>query len=342
MIIVITNRSLPVIPQEDNVNIKVSALGVDLGSVFDNGNRIHTAIFKPERQTKKPKTSMLTFCPHGKEDSLFKNIDEIELNKPWVFFVHGFHQDPGENINKAKAIQDNHNVNVITFSWPSRPLDKTISWSDVGSDALLKALKGKSWQRIAGEAFISKLAASLKDRWYNYQPAIINAEKSHVDLIAAINLVNEKLKTKEAPMLLVHSMGNYLLQNVINKSPALPMTFNHIMLHQADVTVPNHDWVLNLNENLVENKRLYITTNFDDNVLSSSQARRLVLKIKGKIPKKESTRRMGRYIQDRLPNIHYLDFTDGEEVNDEHEFFQRSENQTNPYIYNLLGRIFRS
>lgn len=343
MIIVITNRSLPTIPQSASVEVSVKKLGVELGARVDNKNRIYTGEFLPE-QDGDPQYKKLTFQPKGKEGVIFDKINDTELSKPWVFFVHGFHQDPTENLDKAIALQDNHNVNVVVFAWPSRPLDKTYSLEDAKQTIVQDAITGVLGKRtllMMGKDF---LLGAIKDTWYNYPPAIANAEKSHGDLFAAMNLINEKLKLTQAPVLLIHSMGNYLLENALKHLAALPVKFSNIVLHQADATVPGMQWITQLNASLATDRsRLYLTSNIDDYVLLSSKARRVALKLMGELPSNASTERMGRYIENHVQgNIHYIDFSEGVDIEEEHEFFKLAKSKTNPYVHGLLGRIFRA
>ena len=344
MIIVITNRNLPVIPNNQSVDINVSSLGVGLGAKIDNQNRIFTGEFLPDANDN-PQYRKLTFQPRGSESVVFEKITPEEREKPWVFFVHGFHQDPAENIDKAIALQDNHDVNVIAFAWPSRPLDETIAWGDALKAGAKDALNGMTWGGMLSGVLLNKVKGQIKDTWSNYPPAIANAEKSNVDLIAALDLVNHQLKLKQPPVLLIHSMGNYLLENTMKYISELPMKFNNIVLHEADATVPGFEWVKKLNTNLADkNKsRLYITTNEEDYVLLGSKGRRAILKKLGTLRGNGSTERLGRYIENHvLGDIHYLDFSFGEFINDEHEFFKLSSIATNPHVHACLGRIFRA
>ena len=344
MIIVMTNRNLTSVPQLESIDISVKNLGVNLGAKVDGKDRVYTGAFFPDEQGKE-QYKKITIQPKGEEAAIFENISAENLAKPWVFFVHGFHQDPIENIDKAIALQENHQVNVVVFAWPSRPLDKTIGWSDVGKSAALDLLKGTPIARVVTKHALNLAKAELADRWENYSPAQENARKSDIDLMAALTLVNKQLKSVQPPVLLIHSMGNYLLENGLKKLSKLPMNFNNIILHQADVTVPGYEWVYKLSANLINenNARLYVTSNLDDYILLASKGRRAILKKQGELPENASTERLGRYIENHIEgDIHYLDFTCGPDVDDKHEFFKFSNNTVNDHIHACLGRIFRA
>lgn len=48
-------------------------------------------------------------------DKLIKN------KRNCVFFVHGFNQSFENNLAKSLALEKEHNVEVVAFSWPSNP-----------------------------------------------------------------------------------------------------------------------------------------------------------------------------------------------------------------------------
>jgi len=328
MLIVMTNRKLSEIPSDVSKLIDVEDMGVELAERHSNENVLFSGILSADLKR-------IRFYPKQSTKDLFSKISPADKAKPWVFFVHGFHQDPEENIKKANQLSRRHNVNVVAFAWPSRPLDEDMNMDDVKSivknDVISNVLGGATLAKIG----VHWLYKSLRDTWMNYEPALKNAENSKIDLLAAISLVNDYLPSENPPVLLVHSMGNYLLENIMKSVDALPMQFGNIILHQADVNSNDHSWVKKLKSNLADKAKLYITTNAYDTTLAGSQ-------IHKKINREENTERLG---QTRnhfvLGDINYLDFTDGVYVSDDHEFFKRGKEDTNLDIYQCLGRIFR-
>jgi len=328
VIIVITNRKLPVIPTNQAESIAVPSLGEDLAQRTAAEDIIYSGLLNDADNT-------ILFQPKGSESALFDNISEAELAKPWVFFVHGFNQDPQSNIDKARALSNNHHVNVIAFAWPSHPLDFAMDWDDARQVVIKGLLNGLSGSAIIGKLLMQKAKSYLKDKWKNYPPAIKNAENSNVDILAALTLIDTHLNCINPPVLLIHSMGNYLLQNTMKSTRSLPMSFSNIILHQADATSPGYDWVQQLNANLTVTAKLYITINAADFVLGASTMRRTILR-------KEHVERIGQVRMNHLPgDIHYLDFTDGEWVDNEHEFFQLSKYDTNDFVFDVLDRILK-
>lgn len=330
MIIVITNRTLPSAADTGTFDIKVKEMGVTLDDSVESGKRIHTGLLLTDNKS-------VRFAAQGDEHLIYDPVTAEEASQPWVFFVHGFHQDPDENIEKACDLAKRHKVNVINFAWPSRPLDETLSRDDV-----IEEIKGDVLKNKLGPNTLIKLIALgaigyLKDTWNNYIPAIENADASDKDLFAAINQVFEKITFSVPPVLLVHSMGNYLLQNSLNNEDALPRLFSNIVLHQADVNSRNHNWVEKLISNLTDNAKLYITANIYDYVLAASNIHRRIIN-------EDDTERLGQTRHEYLVNdrIHYLDFSHGIGIENDHEMFKRMRADTNPHAFDCLGKIFRA
>jgi len=327
MIIVFTNRKLPSAVSTKAGSINVTELGVILNQQQGNKPHIRSGVLSADYKR-------IALTRKGDEASVFANIKANDKYKPWVIFIHGFHQDPQENIAKARALYQNHQVNVIVFAWPSRPQNHELSMKDirqlVAKDVLTASLGARTLGKI-GSNFVYR---ALKDRWVNYQPAMDNAEKSKANLLETLKLVDQHLDTERPPVLLVHSMGNYVLQNVLSRRKQLDMKFSNIVLHQPDVNSQNHQWVEKLKASLTDIGKLYITTNATDYVLAASCIMR-------KLKRSRYTERLGQtrhhYIVD---DINYLDFTGGEYVENKHELFIESRSKTNEEIFDLLGRLF--
>lgn len=330
MMIVITNRTLTSATATGTFDIKVTKMGVTLDNSIESGKRIHTGILLSDNNT-------IRFSAQGNERQIYDMITPEEASRPWVFFVHGFHQDPDENIEKAYALSKRHEVNVINFAWPSRPLDETLSRDDIIEEITSDALKSKLGPNTLIKLIALGAIGYLKDKWKNYVPAIENAEASDKDLFAAIKQVFEKINFSTPPVLLIHSMGNYLLQNSLSNEEELPQSFSNIVLHQPDVSARNHDWVENLIPGLTENAKLYITANIYDYVLAASSARSRLLN-------NDDSERLGHTRHEYLVNdrIYYLDFSHGIGIENDHEMFKRLRADTNPHVFDCLGNIFRA
>ena len=159
-----------------------------------------------------------------------------------VFFVHGFNQSFEKNIEKALAMEKEHDVEVIAFSWPSNP----------------GGFKTKEYRRAKRNAIASvgALDATL-EKLGQYLKVPFNKQA-----LAACD-------TKFTFM--SYSLGNFLFQNYVNNAIYEDETrlFDNVVLCQADVDNRDHaKWV-----NQIEaGKRVYVTINENDWVLKWSDA----------------------------------------------------------------------
>lgn len=166
----------------------------------------------------------------------------IAKKRNCVFFVHGFNQSFKKNIEKSLALEKEHDVEVVAFSWPSNP----------GGFKTKEYRQAKRNSRVsvgALDATLEKLGSYLKEPFN--REALINCDVKFT--------------------LLTYSLGNYLFQNYVVDSVYEDETriFDNIVLCQADVDSPGHEkWV-----DLIEaGKKVYITINENDWVLKWSDA----------------------------------------------------------------------
>ena len=172
-----------------------------------------------------------------------KTIRDVETNdKPWVFFVHGYNLTLEGNLEQIQGIIDRHNVNVIGFSWPSRPIIK----------------KG--------------FPLPMKKLVKRYRAAQRAAEHSAPFLYEAIEAVNSAFILDDNPVpmsFMVHSLGNYLFECMIKNqdNQAAMEGFQNLIFSQADVNAADHqDWITPI----PCSGRRYVLTNWQDMVLSVS------------------------------------------------------------------------
>lgn len=162
--------------------------------------------------------------------------------KNCVFFVHGFNQCFENNLEKALAIEKEHGVEVIVFSWPSNP-------------GGFKTKEYRSAKRNA-QASVGALDATL--------------EKLGIYLKEPFN--KEALKACDVKFtLMAYSLGNFLFQNYVVNSIYENETriFDNVVLCQADVDSEGHaHWL----EKIEAGKRVYVTINENDWVLKWSDA----------------------------------------------------------------------
>lgn len=161
-------------------------------------------------------------------------------NKNCVFFVHGFNQSFEKNLEKGLALEKEHDVEVIAFSWPSNP----------------GGFKTKEYRRAKRNAMASVGALdSTLEKLGLYMKEPFNKQ--------ALEACNVKIS------LMTYSLGNFLFKNYITDSSYEDETriFENVILCQADVDSKHHaEWVDNINAG----KRVYITINENDYVLKWS------------------------------------------------------------------------
>ena len=205
---------------------------------------------------------------------------------------------------------------------------------------------------------IGETTKLIKDFAGNYRPARRNAEKSTTDFYAALELLNKHLVPKiqkNKLSLVVHSMGNYLVQKTLEHKNGLPLGFYNIISHQADVKSSNHTSWMPVLSGYADNK-LYISVNVLDYVLAASN---MLHKINGV----RDRERLGHSVRIKPDGVYqgyiqktaqYLDFTDGYGVDVKHEIFtcegvdindsviSAETGKVDQNIVDLLGRLFRS
>lgn len=354
MLIYITNRKLPGPAINKRTYIRVKNIGQSLNTARPGGHdRIMSGIASDNHRG-------IFFYPRGEENKLFDSIDAVQYARPWLLFLHGFHQDPEETVEKARRLQEIHGVNVVLFSWPSHPMpirsfDTDGLRTQLKSYALSMLFKAQRPSLLL--YFLGEMKNFIADYKNNYEPARRNAERSTDDFYAALQVVDTYLAPRvktDRLSLIVHSMGNYLMQRTLADHGELPIKFWNIVCHQADVRSANHvSWVPLLSG--YAGNRLYVTVNVLDAVLAASN---LLHRISGR----RNCERLGQSVRLKPDGdyqgygqkiIRYLDFTDGYGVAIEHEIFTRdgvdiddepilaAADEIDQNIVDLLGRIFR-
>ncbi len=220
---------------------------------------------------------------------LFEQVTTLirsgDLNKRWVFYIHGFNQSFLDNLEACQALKENYDLNVIAFSWPSNP----------GGFVFNEYRRARLAAQASSSAFdrtLEKIEQYLLSR-------------SHEEIMACNISIN----------LLIHSLGNYLVESFI-RSPVFngeTRIFDNIIFHQADVDNRRHtEWI-----DLVDHgQRIYVTINEFDSILRKSDV--------------INPARLGNTVEGlTATRTVYIDFTGGEHVGGSHNFFQpKSENRT--------------
>lgn len=168
-----------------------------------------------------------TICEH---DAFFEKIYQSE--EDWLVFVHGDSKTNEQAIMRAFDIQHLHGINVMVFSWPSK-------------DPELGGVKN----------------------FKNSRKNLINSLDHFIELLFQIREFNEQypdFRKKRKLSLFFHSLGNYYLQNMIEKDLWPGNTeplFDNLIINAAAVNQDGHpEWV----EELDIQKHIYIISNKQD------------------------------------------------------------------------------
>jgi hypothetical protein len=146
----------------------------------------------------------------------------------WLIFVHGDGKTLQGAVDRARDIQELHNVNVVVYSWPSKHPDKG-------------AIK------------------NFKNSYANVQKDATGFDR-FLHMLEAVKL--ERPNTNFS--IFFHSLGNYYLEQMIANDLHLDnniVVFENLMINAAAVQNKNHHkWV----EQIKFAKRIYINSNGED------------------------------------------------------------------------------
>lgn len=234
--------------------------------------------------------------------SVLARIQEGSVSPKWAVAVHGYGQSFLDSLEEAYSLEQRYQgarqdeqINVIMFSWPSRPggivLDPVNAYrraqaAAVPSSAALSIVLQRVWNFLAIPALRGQLAT---------------ASSPPLEPVPGFSLC-----------LHVHSQGNLVVEMMV-RTKALDGTqirLDTIVLHQADVDTYDHkDWV----DELHFAGDVVITLNAFDRILRLSDAIN---------PERLGIARTGL-------NAHasYFDFTGGSKVGSEHNLFLGVDNK---------------
>lgn len=215
---------------------------------------------------------------HQLFEQIITDIKAGVRRSSWVFYVHGFNQSFRSSLDACQEISQTYNVDVINFSWPSNP-------GGFVTDEYKQARQAAKASSNALDRTLEKLGNYLTNRTFE-----------------------EIISCKISLNLLIHSLGNYLVENFI-KEPIFSNEvgiFDNIIFHQADVDNRSHsEWM----DKIAYGKRLYATINENDSALKASNA--------------INSARLGNTAS--LLNskrVIYIDFTDAKNVDNRHGLFR--------------------
>ena len=237
-------------------------------------------------------------------------IADPENPRHIVFFVHGFNNNLKDVVIRCDEIARNYGVEVVAFSWPANGggARGVASYLDDKRDAQASV--------VAFDRALDKARALLqKLRAEAIEKITKAATKRFPDQGERFRALLTRKAEENCPIrttLMLHSMGNYLLERTLKSSALrghLPL-FDNIAMCSADVNNPGHkEWV----EQLQPRNRLYVTINEDDAALKASR-------LKGG---DEQLARLGHWTSNlNASQAVYVDFTNANEVGSSHAYFE--------------------
>ncbi|HEY9735581.1 MAG TPA: alpha/beta hydrolase [Trichocoleus sp.] len=277
MIIVVTNR-----------NLVQGATGSNLFGEGTNAKgpdeiRLATANYDPSDKrwqlTLVPETSLAQGTAPSQLvfSEVMAGIRAGKYKQQWVFYIHGFNQSFQQSLEASWRIAQLYGVDVILFSWPSNP-------GGVVLDEYKRARQAAKASANALDRTLEKLGKYLKSR------PLAEIQRCPISL-----------------NLLVHSLGNYLVENFV-RDPIFAWEtriFDNLIFHQADVDNRLHKYWI---DRLDYSRRIYVTINEEDLILKASDM--------------INPARLGNTLQGlngRRPI--YMDFTRGQNIGGAHDLF---------------------
>lgn len=257
------------------------------------------------------KTYELCLIDKDHEKSQLKEIvKETDNTRPWVVYIHGNNQTLDKNLNRSRLIQDQYDVNMVIFSWPSRTYN----------DKMVPLLAGGVLLNLhpAGRRFGGLLMQKgVKSKIKQYQKAREAAKKTVLPFITSFSFLKDNLfvplQKSHVPhtCLLVHSLGHKVIRDAIESGDQKlsGYLFNTVLLHQADELSEEHaGWIADMP--MVHSKDIYITKNKKDSVLFMSGI------VNSNLDPSKAFTRLGNRKDDHSNGelFNYLDFTGMEGV----------------------------
>jgi esterase/lipase superfamily enzyme len=244
-----------------------------------------------------------------------------------LFYIHGYNNDMQDVVGTAHYLEQRYGVDVLAFSWPADGggVSGTLSYKSDKRDA--RASAGALDRVLAISFHYLKLITEAR-RMTLYR----KAKDKHPDNAELREDMYVRLLEKDCPFTvnaLFHSMGNYLLKQVIKStsSEGNHLLFDNVVLCQADANNLDHDlWV----DQVRFRNRLYITINEDDYALRASRAK----------AGSEQLARLGHYVRNLTSrNAHYVNFTEASWVRSSHSPFAKPA-EKNDDVFEFFNKAF--
>jgi esterase/lipase superfamily enzyme len=228
-----------------------------------------------------------------------------------LFYIHGYNNDMKDVVSSARYLEQRYGVDVLAFSWPADGGGVTGTFNYKADKRDARASAGALDRVLAISFQYLKLITEARRR-----ELYGRAEKKHPDNAELREELYLRLLEKDCPFTvnaLFHSMGNYLLKQVLKSTSGEGnhLLFDNVVLCQADANnLDHHLWV----DQIRFRNRLYVTVNEDDYALQASRAK----------AGSEQLARLGHYVRNLTSrSAHYVNFTDAPWVRNSHSPFAK-------------------
>lgn len=245
-----------------------------------------------------------------------------------LFFVHGFNNDVKAVVERAEILQRTFNVDVLAFSWPA---------NGGGARGVLDYRSDKRDARASTGA-LDRVLAKMADYLEFY-----NGKHRDAAWAGAIDKHPENAEARDAWFAraleanckftvnaLFHSMGNYLLKQLLKSSSSEGdrLIFDNVVLAAPDTNALDHElWV----DRIKARNRVYVAINERDYALAASRMK----------AGQEQLARLGHCIHGLdAANATYVDFTRAKQVSRSHGYFADNAVKKNEQVRGFFKKAF--
>lgn len=159
-------------------------------------------------------------------------------HKPVLLHVHGRGREPNKSLHQKQTVrqlEQDFEIDCLLFSWDSHPAG------------------------VIGPA-----------RWLNRSVPLANAPRGAQKLATVLQVLAGMAQPARLPALLVHSMGNVVLQHVIEQQrwPVDRRLFSNVLLTEPDCNAQGHAAWLQV---LAQQQPVFVTLNQQDQILQRAR-----------------------------------------------------------------------
>ena len=217
-----------------------------------------------------------------------------EQSRNCLIFCHGFNTSFKGALEAAYQIEQAYDLEVALFTWPS--------------DGRLTNYLSDKQQALESLLAFYRFFEKLRGYFLKYRDRNCGQKFS----------------------LAMHSMGNYMFENLIESDSYQGEThfLDNIIMLAPDVNNPGHEaWI----DRVKCRKRLFVTINEDDFALNLSDSKQ----------GDEQKARLGNTIRNlSSSNAFYIDFTEADRVDNQHNYFSSETALENPRIKKFFQVAF--